>query len=406
MATALAALMFTAGSAVTVVPAAAMQDEIVFDEDFDGVTIATDNATIDISKLYPAAMIRATNDNSGQGYGFMISCLVGYNASDILQNPLAEARYHASLTNASWQTVGPAEMMDDEKGSTVAFALKAKVDMTRRIGGSGSGSGGSGTAAVEIIEGWADVQFTFLVSTKSYHVAYPGYPDYQIDVNGSTEVKFDINIKFNKYIYADSLAIDMGLCIMKAGNLFVAPSAEPYRFYGYQADGISTSDPAVNETNGSTPIVHRFEYRYTHEQMFAFVEDDVVMGYFAWANKIMLNWSAGNSSLTDSTAYYGTDGECLRLYLSSPLGADITAVTLDPSVGVFAIPGGGGGIIRPPEDGGIFGSSAMSVSIGVLIGGAIIGGGVGVIYVARRMEDEDPADVVSLERNRYYKGGR
>jgi hypothetical protein len=378
---------------------------IVYDEDSDAVTIATGNATIDISKLYPAAMIRAANDTSGNGYGVMVSSLVGYNASDALENPLADARYHAPMTGAVWQTVGPVETTDEARGDTVSFALKATVDMTRRTVGSGSGSGAPGQPGPELIRDWAEVQFTFLVSTKGHQKAYEGFPDYFTDINGSTEVRFEVNVRLNKDIYADRLAIDIGLCLMEAGSLVVAPSEEPYRFYGYQADGVSTSNPAVNETNGSTPVIHRFQYRNSHEQMFAFVEDGVEKGYFAWANKVMLNWSAGNSSLTDSTAHYGTDGECLRLYLSSPIGPDVTAVTLDPSVGIYALSGANGGIVRPPDDGGILGASAMSVNIGILIGGVVIGSGVAVLYASRRRE-EDPADVVSLEKNRYYRGGR
>lgn len=404
---AMAALVLAVGPITTSGSADALQDDIHFIQDADSVTIITEDATIDISKLYPAAVIRPVNDTTGYGYGFSIGCMLGYNASAVLENPLAEARYHASMTNASWELVGPTQTTDSEGGSTVTFALRSTVDITRRLLGSGSGSGGSGSGGVELIEDWADIALTYQVSAKNRTTSYPGYGEPVIEVNGSTEVKFDISVGLNKAIVTDSLAFDIALMLMNAANLAPAEVDENYRFWGYQADGVSTSDPDVNETNGSTPVVHRFQYRQTMEQMFAYVEDDVSKGYFSWPNKLMLNWSAGNSSLADTTTYYGTDGECLRIYISSPIGDQVDAITLDPSLGIFvASSGNGGGVIRVPEDGGIFGSSAMSVTIGFLIGGAIIGSGVGAMYIVQRGEKEDPADVVALEKNRYYRGGR
>jgi len=403
----IAALVFVAVPLVTMGSANALQEDIHFRQDVDSVTIITDDATIDISKFYPAAVIRPANDTTGYGYGFAIGCMMGYNASDVLENPLAEARYHASLANASWEIIGPTETTDAEGGTMVIFALRSTVDIAMRQASGGSGGGGSGTAGAELIEDWADIIFTFQVSTKNRNSTYPGFSEPRIDINGSTEVKFDVSIDLNKVIVADSLAMDIALTVMNADNLVPVDLDESYRFWGYQADGVSTSDPNINETNGSTPVVHRFQYRNTLEQLFAYVEDDVTRGYFSWANKLMINWSAGNSSLADTTTYYGTDGECLRLYISSPIGSQVDSITLDPSLGIFvASSGNGGGVIRVPEDGGIFGSSAMSVTIGVLIGGVIIGSGVGAMYIVQRGEEEDPADVVALDKNRYYRGGR
>lgn len=400
-------LLFAAGSALPSFPADATEMDIVYDEDADGITIATENATIDISKLQPSGMIRAADDSSGNGYGFTVSSFIGYNVSETAENPFADWAYQASLEGVSWEVVGPSKTTS-EKGSTVTVALRAVVDMTKRLPGSTTGTGTTAQPGVEIIHEWAEVQFTFQVSTDNRVAAYPGFSDHQIDVNGSTEMKFDMVLRLNKMIYVNRLAVEMNLCVMEAGSMVIAPSDEPYRFYGYQSSGVTTSDPAVNETNGTSPIVHKFQYRQTEEQMFAFVEDGVPMGYFAWANKIMLNWSAGNSSLADSTAHYGTDGECLRLYLSSPIDRDVAAISLDPSLGIFASAatgGGDGGVIRPPEDGGIFGSSVMSVAAGILVGGAVIGSGVSALYISRRGKD-DPAETVTLENNRYYKGGR
>jgi len=400
-------LLFAAGSALPSIPADATDMDIVYDEDADGITIATENATIDISKLRPSGMIRAADDTSTTGYGFTISSFIGYNVSETAENPFADWAYQASLEGISWEVIGPSKTTTEE-GSTVTVALSAMVDMTKRLPGSTTGTGTTPQPGTEIIHEWAEVQFTFQVSTNHRVATYAGFSDYQVDVNGSTEMKFDMSMKLNKMIYVNRLAVEMNLCVMEAGNIVVAPSDEPYRFYGYQSDGVSTSDPAVNETDGTSPIVHRFQYRQTEEQMFAFVEDGVPMGYFAWANKIKLNWSAGSSSLADSTAHYGTDGECLKLYLSSPIDRDVVAVSLDPSLGVFASAvsgGGGGGVIRPPEDGGIFGSSAMSVATGALIGGVVIGSCVSALYISRRGKD-DPAETVTLESNRYYRGGR
>ena len=400
------ATLFSASILFAAAPASALQDDISFTQDVDSVTIMTDNATVEISKVFPAAFIRPANDTTGYGYGFVTSCFIGYNESDVLENPLAEGRYHASLTNATWAMIGPTESSDDEIGHSVTVAFRATVDVSYRQAGGGQGSGGSGSSGAVLIEDWAVVQFTFQVSTKSHFSGYPGFSDQDIVVNGSTEVKFDIGITLNKAIYADSLAMDTGLAKMHSSNLSAPADSQGYKLLGYQSDGVTTSDPSVNETDGTAPIVHRFQYRNAHEQMFAFAEDNVTKGYFSWANKVMLNWSGGSSTLEDTRTYYGTDGECLRLYVSTPISAETTAISLDPSVGIFETSGGGGGVIRIPDDGGIFGASAMSVAAGVVIGGAIIGGSVGVMWATSRRGEEDPAETLSLEKNRFYRKRR
>lgn len=408
--TALVALLFVAGVTSLFAPAAAFGSDIVYDDDADGTTIATGNATIDISKLYPAAMIRAFGDTSGMGYGFVVSAIVGYNATDVLDSPQTDARYYASLTNASWQATGPTET-----DGTVTFILNATVDMAERTPSSGDGSGGSGQPGLEWIEEWAEVRFTFQVSSEDRLAVYPGFPGYSVDVNGSTEVKFDISIRPNKHLTADRLAIDIGLCLMDAGSLVLAPTEESYRFYGYEANGISTSDPVVNETEDGSSTIHEFEYRNTNEQMFGYVEDGSTKAYFAWANEVMLTRSDGDSELVDSSASYCTDGECLRLFLESLITVDTSEILLDPGLGIFPAAadesidggGGGGGVIRPaPDDGGLFGSSIISFTAGMLIGGAVIGSGIGALYIFRRSGEEDPVEGVSLERNRYYRGER
>lgn len=400
------ATLLSASMLLVSAPASALQDDISFTQDYDSVTIKTDNSTVEISKAFPAAFIRPANDTTGYGYGFMTSCFVGYNESDVLENPLAEGAYHASLTNASWTMIGPTESSDDAVGNAVTVAFRATVDMSYRQSGGGQGSGGSGSAGAVIIEDWAVVQFTFQVSTKSHFSVYPGFSDQNILVNGSTEVKFDVGITLSKTINADSLAMDMGLAKVHSSNLSAPADTQGYKLLGYQSDGITTSYPSVNETDGTAPIIHRFQYRNAHEQMFAFVEENVTKGYFSWANKVMLNWSGGSNTLEDTRTYYGTDGECLRIYVSSPIGLETTAITHDPSIGIFEAPGGGGGVIIIPDDGGIFGSSAMSVAAGVVIGGAIIGGSVGVMWVTSRRGEDDPADTLSLEKNRYYRRRR
>lgn len=399
-------MLFSASILFVSAPASAMQDEVSFTQDDDSVTIKTDNVTVEISKLFPAALVRPANDTTGYGYGFMTSCFIGYNESDVLENPLAEGRYHASLTNTTWTMIGPTESSDDVLGHSVTVAFMATVDISYRLAGGGQGSGGSGSAGAVLIEDWAEVQFTFQVSTKSHFSAYPGFSDQDISVNGSTEVKFDIGVTLNKAIFADHLATDTSLAKVHSSDMSAPADSQGYKLFGYQVDGVTTSDPSVNETDGTSPIVHRFQYRYAHSQMFAFVEENITKGYFSWANKVMLNWSGGSSTLGDTMAYYGTDGECLRVYISTPISVETTAITHDPSLGMFEAPGGGVWPIRVPDDGGIFGASAMSVVAGVVIGGVVIGGGVGVIWATSRRTEEDPADTISLEKNRFYRKRR
>jgi hypothetical protein len=302
--------------------------------------------------------------------------------------------------------IGPTQASDDVSGHSVTVALRATVDMSYRLAGGGQGSGGSGSSGAVLIEDWAVVQFTFQVSTKSHSSTYPGFSDQNIAVNGSTEVKFDIGIELNKAIFADHLAMDTGLAKVHSSDLTAPVDTQGYKLLGYQSSGVTESYPSVNETDGTTPLVHKFQYRYEHEQMFAFEEENVTKGYFSWANKVMLNWSGGSSTLADTTTYYGTDGECLRIYISTPISEDATVMSYDPSVGIFESPGGTVVPIRIPDDGGIFGSSAMSVAAGVVIGGAIIGSGVGVMWATSRRGEEDPSETLSLEKNRYYRKRR
>jgi hypothetical protein len=100
--------------------------------------------------------------------------------------------------------------------------------------------------------------------------------------------------------------------------------------------------------------------------------------------------------------YYRTDGEALRMYISSPVTPDTALIMHDPSIGLFPSASEGGGYIDIP-DGSIFGSSVMSTVAGILIGLAVAGG-TGIAIAVRRASADDQSDIVVLEKNRYYRG--
>jgi len=92
------------------------------------------------------------------------------------------------------------------------------------------------------------------------------------------------------------------------------------------------------------------------------------------------------------------------VYVAVPLDVMITRIVCDPSIGVFTVSSSGNGGTIDYPDGSMIGSSVFSITIGAVIGAALVGGASVYVFVRKGSEDEDPADVVSLEKNRYYRG--
>ena len=379
--------------------ASGASDDISYTVGDSTITIKTSNVTVTISKAFPAAVVRFPDAARAPGYGFALSSIIGLNASADMGAALGEARYRAPTDNTTWTVIGPTEAADSADGHTVTVTLRATLDMHRRIASGGPGSGGQGSPGIETISDWGTVQVTFTVSTQSRFVSYDGYPQPRYQVNGTSEVKFDIQLSLLKVIDADNLTFDLGLMEMDDSQFMPSTHAGPYRFVEYQSSGVTVSDPRVNEISGTTTIVHAFQYTNQFKQMVAYQEDNVSMGHFSWANQARLTWSGGDA-LREVGTYYRTDGQSLRMYLSTPLNDTTLMIQHDPSLGVF--PSSSGYVHLP--NGGIFGTSAMSVAVGVVIGLAAAGGA-GVYWSVRgRRVEKDPADLVSLEKNRYFRG--
>ena len=373
----------------------------------DKVTINTPNMTVDLTTHFPAAVAFTKGNESGLGDGFVLSAILGYNRSmDGLLN-LSSVPYHAPLDNATWSLLGPVQETDTELGHSITVSLFASLNIVKRpFNSGGGGSGGSGGAGAVTIQKWANVTVKYVVTTRNYSQSFdllsnsPAYP-----VNGTTEIKFDVDIEPKKPLDVDMLALDIGL--MKMDNSSFAPLATvgPYLFRGYQANGLSISDPSLNETDGTTPLMHEFTYKYEYKQMFCYLnETNATEGYFSWANRAMLSWSGANDTLANVSTYYRTDGESLRVYTAVPLDVEVTRIVCDPSIGVFTVStSGNGGVIDYP-DGFLSGSWIFSFALGAVIGAAVVGGMGVYVLVRRGSQDEDPAEVVSLEKNRYYRG--
>jgi hypothetical protein len=363
-----------------------------YTETADYVLIETGEMNIAVSKNFPAVIVAPADLADQLGYGLVISSALGYNATPEGMLVLEDVPYHASFEHATWALSDVLSESNEELGETITVELTSSVSMNKKNPGSPGNI---------IIDDWADVTVRFRVTSEDYSARYEDVdqsPDYQ--VNGTTELKFDIIMDINEAIDAQNLSLDMGL--MKTDGYIFSPTSMPeqYILQGYQGDGITECDPSVNETDGDIQLVHRFLPRADFKQIFTFVEDGAAESYFGWAKLAALSYDDLEDELIDLATYYRTDGDSLRLYLSTPIDVTTASVLHDPSMGLFS--GGDGGYVRLPDDGTIVGSSGESVVIGAVMG-AIAIGAVGAYAVVRRNGAEDPGETVSLEKNRYYR---
>lgn len=390
---ALAAMMLTT-SAVTL----ADETDITYTVTDGWIEVHSGNTTILISTVLPAASVRVGTLANYTGDGFVIRSFLGYNGSDGLSPELVQFR--APTNRTAWTVVGP-ELQDSPSGTVFTVRLTSVLEMLD-FGTPGTGPSFGGPPTV--IPDWAEVTVRFQVSTKNFSATYPGVEQSPVYlVNGTTELKFDVRLAILKPLPFDSLAMDIGLMKMDDSLFIPTMTAGQYGFRGFQADEVSISDPYVNETVDSTPIVHTFEYRNRFKQMFEyFNESNVSDGFFSWASQCRMASSYG-TSLVNVSAYYRTDGECLTVFLSAPIDNNTITIDHDPSVGVL----GGVHIVPIAPSGGLVSTSLLSVVLGVVIGVAAVGaGGAGIYALATRTRDQDPADPVDLEKNRYYRGPR
>jgi len=370
---------------------AAQDQSISYSETADYVLIETEEMMVAISKDFPAVIV-APVDQAGQlGYGLVISSALGYNATPEGLLVLEDVPYHASFEHATWALSDVLHESNDDMGETVSLELTSSVNMNKK---------NPGAPGNMVIEDWADITVRFHVTSNNYSATYEGVdesPEYQ--VNGTTELKFDIIIDINEAIDAQNLSLDMGL--MKTDGYIFSPTSMPeqYILQGYQDDGITECDPSVNETDGDVQLVHKFLPRDDFKQIFTFVDDGTAESYFGWAKAAALDYDEIENELIDLATYYRTDGDSLRLYLSTPIDVTTVSVLHDPSMGVF---GGDPGYVRLPDDGTTVGSSSEAVAIGVVMG-AVAVGAIGAYAVVRRNGAEDPGETVSLEKNRYYR---
>lgn len=379
--------------------AAGAEDGMSYEIVGDVVVVTTPDAEVGIWTVLPSAVVRAEGQLDEPGYGFIFSAILAYNVSDDGMLVLEEVPYHAPLEHMVWTLVDVSETTDAQMGEVVTVTMAADTNINKRLTMDG-GNPEPGSPGVLVIEDWATVTVAFTVATGNFSSSYDVADAPEYLVNGSTEIKYDIQIDIHKAIDVDSCALDIG--VVKMDDYEFAPTTDDgqYVFSGYQADEVSVSYPSVNETetDGVTLLMHQFEHRSGLKQIFEFVEDSDATAFFSWASMAAIDVS-GSTSLTGLSTYYRTDGDMLRVYLTTPLDPETTVIVHDPSIGVFQT--GGGGVVRLP-DGTIFGSSALSLAVGLVVGLAAVAG-VGTYAVMKREVDEDPLDLVRLEKNRYYR---
>jgi hypothetical protein len=383
--------------------ALASQDEITYETVGDVIVVHTPDATVGIWTVLPSAVIRSAGNETEPGYGFIFSSIFAYNESTDGGLALEDVMYHAPLEHTTWAVADIVESSDPEAGESLTVTMTATTNINKRLT-MDDGNPDPGSPGVLVIENWANIVAKFVVTTGNYSSNYDvaDAPDYL--VNGSTEIKFDIEIDLlgtDIEVAADSAALDIGVMMMDGYEFGPTANDMPYVLQGYQDDGVSVSDPEVNETepDGVTLLMHTFQHRSEFKQIFEFVEGSEALGYFSWARMAQLSWSGTEDALENISTFYRTDGAALRVYLTTPMNETTTRIVHDPSVGVFDL--GGGGIIELPDE-SIIGRSAMSLAIGLVIGLAAAAGA-GTYVVFTRDVDEDPVDLVVLEKNRYYR---
>lgn len=375
---------------------ASLTNGISFEVQDQCVIVSTQNMSAALSKTFPAVAIREVDAPGVGAYGFAFSSILAYNESGDGGLVLETVPYHASLEHAIWTVDNPV-VVENGDTSTVYLSMSSSVTMNKRLA-AWDGNPTSGSPGIEKIENWATVTVRYVVSTSGFSSTYDGaIGDGEYPVNGSTEMKFDLSIDVNVPIDATDMALDIGLMKMEFGTFEPTAMDEQYVFRGFQSDGIVVSDPDVNETIGDDILLHTFHPRSQLKQMFAFVED-TESAFFSWASKTMSNTSSSGDELTDVTTYYRTDGEALKLYLSSELTPETASIKHDPSLGLFP---SSGGYVDLPEN--VLGSSTVSTALGLLIGLAVAGG-ISAVIILRRSRTKDETEVVVLEKNRYYRG--
>jgi hypothetical protein len=304
---------------------------------------------------------------------------------------LEDAQYHASFEHATWALSNVVPESEDGIVKAITVELTSSINMNKKNPASSGNT---------VIEDWADVTVHFHVTSDNYSARYDGVDQSpEFHVNGSTELKFDIMMDINEAIDAKNLSLDIGL--MKTDGYVFSPTSMPeqYVLQGYQGDGVTESDPSVNETVDDVPLLHEFIPRDDFKQLFAFVEGGTAQSYFGWARQAALGYVELEDELADLSTYYRTDGDSLRLYLSTPIASTTISVVHDPSIGLF---GGSGGYLDLPDDGLTVGSSSSAVAIGAALGAVAIGA-VSVYAVVRKKGEDDSAETVDLEKNRYYR---
>lgn len=297
---------------------------------------------------------------------------------------------------------GP-HLSEDSQGTILDLELSSSLDMIQ-VTSHGGGYGGPGSGGpASVVSDWAQVTIRFSVSTYNHSSTYEGIPvSPSYALNGSSELKFDVRLVILRPLPVDTLALEVAL--MKMNDAHYVPSATSglYELRGYQGGGtISNSSPSVNETQGTTLVIHDFVDRNDFKQIFEFVnETGTADGFFSWASQAKIG-TTGGTDLANVSAFYRTDGESLSVYLSTPLTADTVTVEHDPSVGVFG--GSTYPVVLPVSPS--LETSAIWIVVGVAAGAGAIGG-VGALALSTRARTQDPADSVDLLKNRYYRGPR
>lgn len=236
--------------------------------------------------------------------------LIGYNDTGEAGYQRNEALFKAPL-DGLWQAGQVVKDENDELGPFITFSMSREVDF-HTVGD-----------PRERINGAATLTLHFLLATNSFTESLDSGVSYE--VQGSAELKIDIEITLHKELPFEDLTVEQVL-------FNEPPQGERDRFFQTEeARHQQRLLPGFNDTNE-----HRFEDRQAGHQHIGMVNtEELEEGFYNWVSQVELGRDQ-TTQLENVTTTYATDGSGLRIYLSYPILTNLTSIYHDPSVGMVA----------------------------------------------------------------------
>lgn len=273
----------------------------------DIIKIQTDIFVALIDIALPSITYYYASDNGTTGkFTVHYSKIIAFNDDGDGYFESREREYMAMLSNVDWKLSNIVYSENTIFGSYIEFSLHGTVDVMR-------------VHSHESIENWAEIEFCFLIASRSANVSTP----YPYTINGGAELKIDVKFAPLKPLGVNRVAVE-------------------HLFY----DATQNHELETHESDGH----HRYrcemgmdtEKRFEDmpnvtEQKFSFIKPDgEEHGYYSWPPFALVSYEDNSDETIEVKASYKTDGTYFRLYLSYLLNDSIVEIVHDPSVGINA----------------------------------------------------------------------